>query len=300
MPRESYSDLLIFIAVAREQSFTRAAIQLGISQSTLSRTVRALETRMGVRLLARTTRSVSPTEAGQRLMQSVTPRFQEIEAELAAVGELRDTPAGTIRITAIEHAAETVLWPALAKLLPKFPEIKIELIIEPRFVDIVTQRYDIGVRLGGDLAKEMTTVRIGPDIQFAIVGAPDYLARRTQPRKPQDLAEHECINQRLMSNGEIYAWELRKGKQRQSIRGEGQVVFNNPKQILNAALAGFGLGYVPEQMARPFIAKGRLKQVLDDWCPSSPGYHLYYPSHRKPSRAMAVVIDALRYSPTGK
>lgn len=300
MPRESYSDLLIFIAVAREQSFTRAAMQLGISQSTLSRTVRALETRMGIRLLARTTRSVSPTEAGLRLMQSVTPRFQEIEAELAAVGEMRDKPAGTIRITAIEHAAETVLWPILAKLLPKFPEIKVELIIEPRYSDIVTQRYDMGVRLGDDLAKEMTAVRIGPDIQFAIVGSPDYLAKHPQPRKPQDIAEHECINQRLMSNGEIYAWEVRKGKQRQSIRGEGQVVFNNPKQILNAALAGFGLGYVPEQMARPYITKGRLKQVLDDWCPSSPGYHLYYPSHRKPSRAMTVVIDALRYSPKGK
>lgn len=296
MPRESYSDLLIFIAVAREQSFTQAAMQLGISQSTLSRTVRALESKMGVRLLARTTRSVSPTEAGLRLMQSVTPRFQEIEAELAAIGELRDKPAGTIRITAIENAAETILWPALAKLLPKFPEIKVELFIQPRDSDIIAQRYDMGVCLGDDLVKEMTAVRIGPDIQFAIVGSPDYLAKRLLPRKPQDIAEHECINQRLISNGEIYAWELRKGKQRESILGEGQVVFNTPKQILNAALAGFGLGFVPEEMARPYITNGRLKQVLDDWCPASPGYHLYYPSHRKPSRAMAVVIDALRYS----
>ncbi len=255
---------------------------------------------MGVRLLARTTRSVSPTEAGLRLMQNITPRFQEIEAELAAIGELRDKPAGTIRIKAIEHAAETLLWPALAKLLPKFPEIKVELIIGPHHSDVATQRYDMGVNLGDDLAKEMTAVRIGPDIQFAIVGAPEYLAKHPQLQKPQDLAEHECINQRLTSNGEICAWELKKGNQRESVRGEGQLVFNNPWQILNAALAGFGLGYVLEQMARPYISKGQLKQVLDDWCPSSPGYHLYYPTHRKPSRAMGVVIDALRYSPKGK
>ncbi|NYT60417.1 LysR family transcriptional regulator [Alcaligenaceae bacterium] len=298
MTKNAYNDLLAFIAVAREQSFTRAAAQLGVSQSALSHLIRTLEAKMGVRLLTRTTRSVSPTEAGERLMQNIAPRFEEIEAELMAVGELRDKPAGTIRITASENAAETMLWPKLAKLLPKYPLIKVELTSESRFIDLVAERYDMGVRLGGDLARDMTTVRISPDIRFAIVGSPAYLAKHSPPVKPQDLADHDCINLRLMRHGELYAWELRKGKHRVNVRVEGQLVFNGTRPILRAALAGFGLGYVPEEMARPYIAKGRLQAVLQDWCPTFPGYHLYYPSRRHLSRAMTVLIDALRHPPT--
>lgn len=295
MPRESYSDLLAFIAVAREQSFTRAAAQLGVSQSALSHTIRALEAKMGVRLLTRTTRSVSPTEAGERLLQNIAPRFQEIEAELVAIGELRDKPAGTVRITASEVAAETVIWPKLAKLLPKYPDIKVEVTAEPRFTDIVAERYDMGVRLGDELAKDMTAVRISPDMQVVIVGSPTYLAKHPAPETPQDLTQHNCINLRLMSRGDLYPWELKKGKRQINVRVDGQLVFNGTGQVLNAALAGLGLGYVLEEVARPYLSKGRLKSVLQDWCPTFPGYHLYYPSKRPPSRAMAVLIDALRY-----
>lgn len=295
MPRESYNDLLAFIAVAREQSFTRAAAQLGVSQSALSHTIRALEAKMGVRLLTRTTRSVSPTEVGERLLQNIAPRFQEIEAELVAIGELRDKPAGTVRITASEVAAETVIWPKLAKLLPKYPDIKVEVTVEPRFTDIVAERYDMGVRLGDELAKDMTAVRISPDMRVVIVGSPTYLAKHPAPETPQDLTQHNCINLRLMSRGDLYPWELKKGKRLVNVRVDGQLVFNGTGQVLNAALAGLGLGYVLEEVARPYLSKGRLKSVLQDWCPIFPGYHLYYPSKRPPSRAMAVLIDALRY-----
>jgi DNA-binding transcriptional LysR family regulator len=299
MSRERYNDLLAFIAVAREKSFTRGAAQLGVSQSALSHMIRALEARMGLRLLTRTTRSVSPTEAGERLMLNVAPRFQEIEAELTAVGELRDKPAGTIRITSTENAAETALWPRLVKLLPKYPHIKVEVTVEPRFADIVTERYDMGIRLGDEVARDMTAVRISADMRVAIVGSPAYLAKRPEPKSPQELADHECINLRLMSHGDIYAWELKKGKQQVNARVEGQLVFNGTRQILHAAVAGFGLGYVPEEMARPYIAKGQLKQVLEDWCPAFPGYHLYYLSRRQLSRAMVVLIEALRYPAKG-
>lgn len=297
MPKESYNDLLAFIAVAREQSFTRAAAQLGVSQSALSHTIRALETRMGVRLLTRTTRSVSPTEAGARLMRNIAPRFHEIEAELIAVGELRDEAAGTIRITAAENAAETAIWPRLATLLPRYPLINVEITAESRFTDIVTERYDMGVRLGSDVARDMTAVRISPDMRFAIIGSPAYLAKRPPPLKPQDLADHTCINLRLMSHGDLYAWELRKGKRQVNVRVEGQLVFNGSRQIVQAALAGFGLGYVPLALVQAHIDTGQLVSVLDDWCPTFPGYHLYYPSRRHLSRAMTVVIDALRYPP---
>ena len=295
MPRQSYNDLLAFIAVAREQSFTRAAAQLDVSQSALSHTIRALEAKMGVRLLTRTTRSVSPTEAGERLMRNIAPRFQEIESELSAVGELRDQPAGTIRITASENAAETALWPRLAKLLPKYPLIKVEVTVESRFTDLVSERYDIGVRLGGDLARDMVAMRISPDMRVAIVGSPAYLAKHPPPLSPQDLAKHDCINLRLSSRGDLYAWELRKRRHQVNVRVEGQLVFNATRPILHAALAGFGLGYVPEELARPYFAKGRLQQVLQDWCPAFPGYHLYYPSRRQLSRAMTVLIEGLRY-----
>ena len=300
MPRENYNDLLAFIAVAREQSFTRAAAGLGVSQSALSHTIRALEAKMGVRLLTRTTRSVSPTEAGERLLQSIAPRFQEIEAELAAVKELRDKPAGMIRITASEVAAEVVLWPRLARLLPRYPDIKVEVIVEPRFTDIVAERYDIGVRLGDELARDMTAVRISPDMRVVIVGSPAYLARHPAPKVPQDLTHHNCINLRLMSRGGLYPWELRKGKRQVNVRVDGQLVFNGTRLVLNAALAGLGLGYVLEAVARPYLNKGRLEPVLQDWCPTFPGYHLYYPSRRPPSRAMTVLIDALRHPARGR
>ncbi|MFD4840082.1 LysR family transcriptional regulator [Achromobacter sp. NPDC058515] len=297
MQRDRYNDLLAFIAVARERSFTRAAAQLGVSQSALSHTIRALEARMGIRLLTRTTRSVAPTQAGERLMQNVAPRFQEIQAELAAVGELSDQPAGIVRITATENAAETVLWPRLAALLPKYPQIKVEVTLDSRFADIVADRYQMGVRLGDEVARGMTAVRIGPDVRFAIVGAPAYLAKRPPPAKPQDLADHDCINLRLMSHGDIYAWELKKGKQQINARVEGQLVFNAPRQILHAAVAGFGLAYLPLDMAQAHVAEGRLAQVLDDWCPTFTGYHLYYPSRKHLPRAMATLIEALRYPP---
>ncbi|WP_413723098.1 LysR family transcriptional regulator [Sodalis sp. RH23] len=296
MPRDNYSDLLVFIAVAREKSFTRAAAQLGMSQSALSHTMRSLEERMGVRLLTRTTRSVSPTEVGQRLIDRIAPRFEEIEEEMTAVGELRDKPAGTIRISATENAAETVLWPRLVKLLPKYPDIKVELIVESRFTDIVAERYDMGIRLGSEVARDMTAIRIAPDMRVAIVASPDYLARRPAPGTPHDLTEHECINLYLMSHGEIYAWEFKKGPQQLNVRVDGQLVFNSTRQILHAALAGFGLGYVPEEMAQPYINRGELIQVLKEWSPIFPGYHLCYPIRRQSSsRAMAVLIEALRY-----
>lgn len=295
MPGANYNDLLAFMAVARAQSFTRAAAQLGVSQSALSHTVRALEARLGVRLLTRTTRSVSVTAAGERLLQNVAPRFAQIEAELAAIGELSDQPAGRVRITATEHAARTVLWPKLARLLPQYPDIQVEIIVESRLAEIVSERYDMGVRLGDTLTNDTTAVRISADLPVAIVAAPAYLARHPAPQTPQDLTQHTCINLRLMSQGGLYAWELRKGQQSIQAHVEGQLVFNEPLQILNAALDGFGLGYVLQDMAQPYLAQGRLRQVLTDWCPAFPGYHLYYPNRSAPSRAMSVVIDALRH-----
>ncbi|MEB1611108.1 DNA-binding transcriptional LysR family regulator [Xanthomonas campestris] len=297
MPRERYNDLLAFIAVARERSFTRAAAQLGVSQSALSHMVRALEARMGVRLLMRTTRSVSPTQAGDRLMRNVAPLFQEIAGELASVGELRDKPAGTVRITAIEDAVDSIIWPRLPALLETYPDIKVEIDCESRFVDIVAERFDMGVRLGDGVAKDMTAVRIGPDIQMAMVGAPAYLSRRRAPARPQDLVDHDCINLRLMSQGGLYAWDLEKGRQQVSVRVEGRLVFNGIRQILAAALSGCGIGYVPFALAGPHLDAGRLVPVLEDWWPAYPGYHLYYPGSRQPSRAMSVLIEALRYRP---
>lgn len=295
MPRENYNDLLAFVMVAREGSFTRAAAQLGVSQSALSHTIRSLEARLALRLLTRTTRSVSPTEAGERLLLTLAPRFEEIDAELSALSELRDKPAGTIRITSAEHAADTVLWPRLAKLLPDYPDIKVEINIDYGLSDIVAQRYDAGVRLGDQVAKDMIAVRIAPDMRIAVVGAPAYFARKAPPRTLQELAGHDCINLRLPTYGGLMAWEFIKDGHEVKARVEGQLVFNNGSQILRAALAGFGVAYLPEDMAREHIATGRLVSVLEDWCPTFPGYHLYYPSRRQSSGAMAVLIEALRY-----
>lgn len=295
MPRENVNDLLTFIAVARERSFTRAAAKLGVSQSALSHTIRGLEARLGLRLLTRTTRNVAPTEAGERLLRTVGPRFDEIEAELAALSELREKPAGNIRITTGEHAAETILWPALAKLLPDYPDIRVELIIDFGLTDIVTERYDAGVRLGEQVAKDMIAVRIGTDIRMAVVGAPSYFAKRPRPKTPQDLTAHDCINLRLPTSGGLYAWEFERGKRELKVRVEGQLVFNNIALRLNAALAGFGLAYVPEDQVGAHLADGRLIRVLADWCPPFLGYHLYHPSRRQPTPAFALLVDALRY-----
>ena len=295
MPRGNVNDLLAFLAVARERSFTRAAAKLGVSQSALSHTIRGLEARLDLRLLTRTTRSVATTAAGERLLRSVGPRFEEIEAELEALGELREKPAGTIRITATDYAADAILWPKLTKLLRDYPDIKVEIIIDYGLTDIVAQRYDAGVRLGEQVAKDMIAVRIGPYARMAVVGAPSYFATRSPPRRPQDLIAHSCINLRLPSHGGLYAWEFEKGERELKVRVEGQLVFSGTTQMLNAALAGFGLAYLPQDLAQPHLAKGRLERVLEDWCPPFPGYHLYYPSRRQSSPAFALLVEALRY-----
>jgi DNA-binding transcriptional LysR family regulator len=295
MRRGNLDDLLAFVAVGQERSFTKAAAKLGVSQSALSHTIRELETRLGVRLLTRTTRSVSPTEAGERLLHTLGPRFEEIDAELAALSELREKPAGTIRITATDYAVDTILWPKIAKFLRQYPDIKVEMIIDYGLTDIVAQRFDAGVRAGEQVAKDMIAVRIGPDLRMAVVGAPSYFRKRPEPKKPQDLIGHNCINLRLPTHGGLYAWEFEKGARELKVRVDGQLVFNGTFQMLNAALAGFGLAYVPEDVVWPHLAKGRLKRVLEDWCPSYSGYHLYYPSRRQPSAAFALLVDALRH-----
>jgi DNA-binding transcriptional LysR family regulator len=295
MQRGHLDDLLAFVAVGRERSFTKAAAKLGVSQSALSHTVRGLETRLGVRLLTRTTRSVAPTEAGERLIRTVGPRFEEIEAELAAVRELREKPAGTIRITATGNAADTILLPKLAPLLRDYPDVKVEIVVDYGLTDIVAERYDAGVRSGEQVAKDMIAVRIGPDLRMAVVGAPSYFRKRPEPQTPQDLVGHACINLRLPTHGGLYAWEFEKDGRELRVRVEGQLVLTGSAHMLNAALAGLGLAYVPESMAQPHLAKGRLKRVLADWCPPYSGYHLYYPSRRQPSAAFALVVEALRY-----
>ena len=294
MQRGHLDDLLAFLAVAREQSFTRAAAKLGVSQSALSHTMRELEARLGVRLLTRTTRRVAPTEAGERLVQSLGPRFEEIEAELAALSELRDKPAGTVRITATEYAADAVLLPKLSKLLREYPDIKIEVTVDYGLTDIVTQRYDAGVRSGEQVGKDMIAVRIGPYMRMAVVGAPAYFKKRLEPKRPQELIGHNCINLRLPTHGGLYSWEFEKAGRELKVRVDGQLTFNTTAQMLSAALSGFGLTYVPEGLVRPHIAKGRLKRVLEDWCPPFSGYHLWYPSRRQSSAAFALVVEALR------
>jgi DNA-binding transcriptional LysR family regulator len=294
MARENFNDYLAFLAVARERSFTRAAAQQGVTQSALSHTIRGLEERLGVRLLTRTTRSVAPTEAGERLVQAIGPRFAEIEHEIAALSEWRATPAGTIRITTSEHAADLVLWPKLPKFLRQYPDIKVELVVDAGLTDIVAERFDAGVRLGEQVAQGMIAVRIGPDMRMAVVGAPSTFEERPVPKKPQDLLHHNCINLRLPTYGGLYAWEFEKGGRELKVRVEGQLVFNGVSQILDAALAGFGFAYLPEDVVAPYLAKKRLKRVLEDWCPPFPGFHLYYPS-RQTSPALALLVEALRY-----
>jgi DNA-binding transcriptional LysR family regulator len=295
MRREDLVDLNAFMAVAEQRSFTRAAARLGTSQSALSHTIRRLETRLGVRLLTRTTRSVAPTEAGERLLTGLGPALQSIAAELASLNRLRDEPSGTIRITLSEHAADTLIWPALQRMLPNYPDIHVELSIDAGMADIVADRFDAGVRLGEALAKDMIATRIGPDLRLVVVGSPDYLRDRPVPRTPGDLAEHRCISQRMQTSGSLYAWELEKDGQEVRVRVDGQFASNNPNQLVRAALEGFGLAFVMEDHIHEHVAAGRLIRVLDDWCAPFPGYHLYYPSRRQHSAAFAVLLEALRY-----
>jgi DNA-binding transcriptional LysR family regulator len=294
--RQNYNDLVAFVTVARERSFTRAAALLGVSQSALSHTIRGLEARLGLRLLTRTTRSVAPTEAGERLLSSIGGRFEEIDAELEAITALRDTPAGTVRITVGEHAVGSILWPKLARFLPAYPDIKVELDISYDLKDIVAERFDAGVRMGEQVARDMIAVRIGPAMRMAAVAAPAYFARHPPPRNPQELAAHTCINLRLPTLGGLYAWEFERNRRPVNVRVGGQLVFNSLTPILAAALDGFGVAYLPEDdMLLEHVHAGRLVRVLEDWCPPFPGYHLYYPSRRQPSPAFALVVEALRY-----
>jgi DNA-binding transcriptional LysR family regulator len=295
MPQSNINDLTAFLAVATERSFTKAAAKLGVSQPALSQTIRQLEERLDLRLLTRTTRSVSPTEAGERLLHSVGPRLKEIEAELDALRALRGKPAGNVRITAGDHAAKTVLWPKLARFLPDYPDINVEITLDYGLTDIVAERYDAGVRLGEQVARDMIAVRIAPDIRFIVVGSDSYFADHPPPTTPQELPHHSCINLRLPTYGGLYPWELEKDGHELKVRVEGRLVFNSIFGVLDAAVAGFGLAHVPEDLARTYLAKGRLQQVLEDWSPRWPGYHLYYPSRRQSSPAFSLLVDALRY-----
>jgi DNA-binding transcriptional LysR family regulator len=300
MAGENFHDLAALVAVAEERSFTRAAKKLAVSQSALSQTVRNLENRVGVRLLTRTTRSVAPTEAGERLIRTVAPRFAEIDAELAAVSELKDKPAGTVRITSTENAADAILWPALRRVLPDYPDIKVEIIIDYGLTDIVTEQVDAGVRPGQTVAKDMIAVPIGPDMRMAVVGSPAYFAKRPSPRTPQDLTQHNCINLRLPAHRGVYAWEFERNGRDLRVRVEGQLMFNTAALMMNAALQGFGLAYLTEQQIQPYLESGELVRVLASWCPPFPGYHLYYPSRRQPSAAFTVLVEALRYRAPSK
>jgi DNA-binding transcriptional LysR family regulator len=295
MLRDNANDLLAFLAVAKERSFTKAAGKLGVSQSALSHSVRGLEARLGLRLLTRTTRSVSPTEAGQRLISTVGPSFDDIEVALAALSELRDRPAGNIRINAMDHALELVLRPVLKTFLPKYPDISIEVCCDYNFVDIAAQGFDAGVRLGEAVADGMIATRIGPDMRMLVVGSPAYFAGRERPVTPRCLPNHLCNNLRLPTHGGLYAWEFAKDDETLNVRVSGQVIYNGAYQLLDAALDGFGLSFIPDDMAAPYIAGGQLQVVLEDWCPWYPGYHLYYPSRRQASPAFTLLVEALRY-----
>ncbi|MBY3144062.1 LysR family transcriptional regulator [Rhizobium laguerreae] len=295
MPQENFNDLVAFVTVAREESFTRAAVKLGVSQSALSQTVRGLEERLGLRLLTRTTRRVSPTAAGERLLLTAGPRFDEIQNELSALSEMRDRPAGTVRITAGEHAAISVLAPALDKFLPENPDVNVEITVDYGLTDIVAERYDAGVRLGEQVAKDMIAVKIGPEMRMAVVGAKSYFQQHPWPEVPQDLTAHNCIQIRMPTYGNILAWEFEKDGHELKVRVEGQLVFNNMAMRIDAVKRGLGLAYMPEDQVADHVARGELIKVLEDWCAPFPGYHLYYPNRRHASPAFSLVVEALRY-----
>jgi len=296
MRREDMADLTAFLAVAEERSFTRAAPRLGMSQSALSQIVRRLEERLGLRLLTRTTRSVAPTEAGERLLETLAPALSDVDARIAALSALSERPAGVIRITSVEHAAETVLWPALRTFLRAYPDIKVEIILDYGLTDIVAERLDAGVRLGEQVDRDMIAVRISPDIPIVIAGAPSYLDRKPQPKVPQDLVHHQCINLRLGASRENAPWRFRKGEREPHVRVDGPVAYNSLAMIRQAALDGFGLGYLTRDSVQRDLDEGRLISVLADWCPPLPAYHLYYPSRRQQLPAFALLVEALRHA----
>ncbi|MBB4273263.1 LysR family transcriptional regulator [Rhizobium mongolense] len=295
MKRDELGDLVAFLAVAEERSFTRAAAQLGTSQSSLSHTVRRLEERMGMRLLTRTTRNVSPTDAGEQLAETLRPAFDDIRSRINALSALRQRPAGTIRITSSRHAAETILMPAVKRLMAEFSEINVEISIEQRFVDLAAERFDAGIRLGEGVEKDMIAVRIGPALRMVVAGSPQYFERHTKPRTPHDLTQHTCINLRLPTLGGLYAWEFEKDTRPLNVRVDGQFICNDVPMIIDAALSGIGLTCLPDDHLGPLVKEGKLVSVLEDWCPPFPGYHLYYPSRRLASPAFALLVDALRY-----
>ncbi len=294
MARRNLNDLLAFVTVAREGSFTRAAAALGVTQSALSQTIRAMEERLQIRLLTRTTRSVSSTPAGERLLQAIGNRFDEIEAELDALTELRDKPAGTVRITCGDHVLHSVLLPKLAPLLREYPDIKLEFDVNYGFRDIVADRFDAGVRLGKTIDKDMIAVPIGPPMRLAVVASPGYFAVHPIPRTPKDLTAHQCTNQRMQSSGGLYVWDFEHRGQQVNVRVDGQLIFNTSQPQIDAAVAGLGITLLPEDELGPYMADGRLVRVLEDWCPKFEGYHLYYPSRRQPSPAFTLVVQALR------
>jgi DNA-binding transcriptional LysR family regulator len=294
MARPPIAELYAFVAVARERSFTRAAAQLGVSPSALSQTMRGLEERLGVRLLTRTTRSVAPTAAGERLAAAVGPRLDEIEAEIAALSDLRDRPAGKIRLTTVDHAAQTILWPAMADFLRQYPDVQVEISVNNTLVDIVAEGFDAGIRMGEQVARDMIAVRIGPDIRMAVVATPAYFAAHGTPKTAQDLAEHSCINLRLPTLGGLYAWEFEQGSREINVRVEGQLTTNDIVVMRRAALHGVGVAFIPEDFVQVHLGSGELVRALEEWTPPFPGYHLYYPSRRQLSPAFAALVAALR------
>lgn len=295
MKREDFNDLLWFVAVAEERSFTKAAAKLGTSQSTLSHTIKQLESRMGLRLLTRTTRSVAPTEAGERLLQSLAPRIREIDDDIAALMALRDKPSGTIRITLSDHALEDLVWPKLRPVLSNYPDIKLELNSDNAMRNIVEDRFDAGIRLGESVDKDMIAVRIGADWRMLVVASPAYFALHAPPETPQDLVRHNCINMRQSTAGGLYVWEFEKDGRALRVRVDGQLTFASSYPMVDATVCGYGVGYIPESLVRAHIDAGRLVAVLEDWCPFWTGYYLYYPSRRQLSPAMSVIVDALRH-----
>ena len=294
MVRGNLNDLLSFVTVAREGSFTRAAGILGVTQSALSQAIRGLESRLQIRLLTRTTRSVSPTVAGERLLQAIGNRFDEIEAELDNLTQMRDKPAGTVRITCGDHVLRTTLLPKLSALLHEYPDINVEFDVSYGFRDIVADRFDAGVRLGDTIDKDMIAVPIGPQLRMAAVAVPEYFASRGIPENPRDLMNHSCINQRMQTSGGLYVWDFEQGGKQVNVRVDGQLIFNTSSHIVDAALAGLGIAYLPEEEFDPHLREGRLERVLEDWCPPFSGYYLYYPSRRQPSPAFTLVANALR------
>jgi DNA-binding transcriptional LysR family regulator len=295
MARPPIAELSAFLAVARERSFTRAAAQLGVSPSALSQTMRGLEERLGVRLLTRTTRSVAPTEAGERLAAAVGPRLDEIEAEIASLSDLRDKPTGKIRLTTVDHAAQTILWPAMASFLRQYPDVQVEISVNNTLVDMVAEGFDAGIRMGEQVAHDMIAVRIGPQICMAVVATPAYFGARGTPKTPQDLAEHSCINLRLPTLGGLYAWEFEQGSREINVRVEGQLTTNDIVVMRRAALDGVGVAFIPHDFVQAHLDAGELVRVLVDWTPPFPGYHLYYPSRRQLSPAFAALVAALRW-----